>query len=59
MQNTRKHTTLIRLGSFALLVLDAWTLSRFPSIQTAVFLWVPASCALILLTAPKESRFRL
>jgi hypothetical protein len=49
---------MIRLASCALLAADAWILCRFPAIETAMMLWLPAAMALTLVVTPKESRFR-
>lgn len=57
--NTRKHTALIRSASLALVVLDAYTLTRYPSPATCVTVWLLASFALVVAFAPNKSRFSL
>lgn len=57
--NSRKHTTLIRAASLALVALDAYTLTRYPSPATCVILWLLASFALVVAFAPNKSRFSL
>jgi hypothetical protein len=57
--NTRKHTALIRLASLALVAFDAWLLTRFPSLETAIAIWLPFSMALVLAITPTPSRFRI
>ena len=56
--NTHKHTLLIRAASLALVALDAWLLTRFPSLETALALWLPFSVALVVAIAPCPSRFK-
>ena len=57
--NTRKHTLAIRLACLALVAIDAWLLSVYPSLETALLLWFPVSMAFVLATCPSPSRFRL
>ena len=57
--NTRKHTALIRAASLALVALDCWLLTVYPSLETALALWLPFSVALVVAIAPCPSRFRL
>jgi hypothetical protein len=56
--NTRKHTTRIRLASLALAAFDCWLLSRYPSLETALAIWLPFSMALVLAIASIPSRFK-
>jgi hypothetical protein len=57
--NTRKHTTRIRLASMALVAFDCYLVSRFPSLETALAIWLPFSMALVLAIVPTPSRFRI
>jgi len=59
MKNTHKHTLRIRCASLALVTFDCWLLSRYPSLETALMIWLPFSMALVLAIAPVPSRFRL
>jgi hypothetical protein len=55
--NTRKYTALIRTACLALVAIDAYTLTYYPSPETALALWFPMSVALVLAYTSCPSRF--
>lgn len=57
--NTQKHTLAIRLASLALVALDLWLPSQFPSCPALAMLvcWLLASFALAIAVSPSPSRF--
>jgi hypothetical protein len=57
--NTRKHTLAIRTACLALVAIDAYTLTCYPSLETALALWLPMSIAFVLAHTPCPSRFTL
>ena len=57
--NSRKYTALIRAASLALVAMDCWLLSAYPSPFVAVLVWLLASLALVVAIAPVRSRFSL
>ena len=57
--NTRKHTLAIRCACLALVTFDCWLLTKFPSLETAIALWLPFSVALVVAITPTPSRFRI
>jgi hypothetical protein len=56
--NIRKHTALIRLASIALMAGDAYILTCYPSLETALALWIPMAVAFVLACTPCPSRFK-
>lgn len=56
--NTRKHTLAIRLACLSLAAMDCYLVSRFPSLETALAIWLPFSMAIVLAIAPVPSRFK-
>jgi hypothetical protein len=57
--NTHKHTALIRLACLALVALDCWLLTVFPTGETALAIALPFAGALATAIAPVYSRFTL
>lgn len=56
--NTRKHTLLFRLGALCLVAVDVSTLLRWPSIETALAIWMPLAIASALVMCKAPTRFR-